>query len=675
MNLVVALLLAQQDLTVLKTEDQPRTMLYRYLVGESAKKFDERRKAIETLKTPDDVRRRQAELHAKLLGVLGPFPEKTPLNARVTGTLKADGYRIEKLIYETRPEHYVPANLYVPDGKGPFPGVIFPLGHYGFPRAADEYQRFCILMAKNGFVVLTYDPVGQGERFQLIRPSAGPIAQGTGEHMLVHTGALLVGNCAATHFIWDGIRALDYLQSRPEVDPKRLGCTGNSGGGTLTSYLMAIDERIDCAVPNCHVTTHEKLLVTAGPQDGEANIPGLISFGMEHADFFLLRAPRPSQISCPTRDYYDIGGAWITFREAKRLYGILGHSEKMDLFEFDDKHSISKPFREADLRWMRRWLMGIDDATIEPETTILKEVELQCTNAGQIMREFPKARTSFDFNADREKELAPSREKLAKDDLLKQVRRLAAIDPPSKPATSTPPVPLGRKAGGVVRGTVYATDPGIQVPALLFTPELRKAGLPVLLAHGDGKSKGAVEAWLAAGREVTSIDLRGWGETEPETPRKDWAPFFRADWKEVHVALSLARPLLGQRARDFLSVISSDVHAVGVGAAAPVVLHAAAFDPRIREITLDGMVVSWSNVARTAVTTNQFTNVVPGALVVYDLPDLAAALAPRPLTIVNPVDAAGKPVAQEELDAAYGVARAAYAAAGAEKNLVLEAKK
>ncbi len=672
MSLIVALLLAQD---VLKPEDQPRTMLYRYLVAECGKKFDDRRKAIEALKSPDNVRKRQAELRARLLEVLGPFPEKTPLNARVTGTLKAEGYRIEKLVYETRPDHYVPANLYVPDGKGPFPGVIFPLGHYGFPRGAEEYQRFCILMAKNGFVVLTYDPVGQGERFQLIRPNAGPIAQGTGEHMLVHTGALLVGNCAATHFIWDGIRALDYLQARPEVDPKRLGCTGNSGGGTLTSYLMAVDERIDCAVPNCHVTTLEKLLVTAGPQDGEANIPGLVSFGMEHADFFLLRAPRPSQISCPTRDYYDIAGAWTTFREAKRVYGILGHPERMDLFEFDDKHSIAKPFREADLRWMRRWLMGIDDAAVEGDVAILKDAELQCTNSGQVMKEFPKARTSFDFNADREKELAPSRGKLPKEDLLREVHRLAGIDKPIMVAASTVPTPLGRREGCIIRGTVYTTDPGIRVPALRFTPEVRKPGLPVVYAHGEGKSKGDVDAWVRAGREVTLLDLRGWGETEPETPRKDWAPFFKADWKEVHVALYLARPLVGQRARDFLSVIDSDVHAVGVGAAAPAVLHAAAFEPRIKEITLDGMVISWSNVAKSAVTYNQFTNVVPGALKVYDLPDLAATLAPRPLAIINVVDAAGKPVTQEELEAAYAVTRAAYAAAGAEKNLVLEAKK
>ena len=104
-------------------------------------------------------------------------------------------------------------------------------------------------------------------------------------------------------------------------------------------------------------------------------------------------------------------------------------------------------------------------------------------------------------------------------------------------------------------------------------------------------------------------------------------------------------------------------------------LHAAALDDRIEEVTLEGMVLSWSSVVRTPISRNQLANVVPGALKSYDLPDLAAATAPRPLTIRNPVDAAGKPVSQAGLEAAYAVAREAYKAAGVEKSLVLEAQK
>ena len=164
---------------------------------------------------------------------------------------------------------------------------------------------------------------------------------------MVGIGSLLVGRSTATYRIWDGIRSLDYLGSRPEIDAKRLGCTGCSGGGTLTSYLMALDDRIVCAAPSCYLTTLEKLFATIGPQDAEQNIPGQVAFGMEHADYLTLRAPRPTLMCVATQDFFDIGGAWTTFREATGIYGILGHSERVNLAEYNTGHGYPKPQREA----------------------------------------------------------------------------------------------------------------------------------------------------------------------------------------------------------------------------------------------------------------------------------------------------------------------------------------
>ncbi|HLF93406.1 MAG TPA: acetylxylan esterase, partial [Planctomycetota bacterium] len=620
MSLLLALLAAQD---VLRPEDQPKRMLYRYLEAECRPHFEARRKALEAVKTPFDVRTRQEALRAIFLGALDGLPEKTPLNPQVTGTLVRDGYRVEKVIYESLPGHHVTANLYIPAGPGPFPGVLFPVGHYGNPKAADEYQRACILLAKNGLAALTFDPIGQGERYQTMGPTGRPIAQGTSEHTLLDVGLLLVGSCAARHFIWDGIRGLDYLAGRPEIDPKRLGCFGHSGGGTQTSYLMALDDRVQCAIPSCFTTTIEKLYATVGPQDGESCIPGQVASGFGHADFSILRAPRPTQLNTPARDYYDIEGAWDTFRQAKRIYGILGHSERMDLFETDAPHSISKPGREASVRWMRRWLLAIDDAPVETDFPIEKDADLQCTKSGLLLRDF-KEKTAYEFTADRARELDATRAKLPIPKLLDEVRRLIAV--------GTPP-----KAKWEVNA--FLTDPGIKVPALFFEP--RKKALPILFVNGDGKSKG-VQEWSDTGHGVTAIDLRGMGETEPDPPHRGLVHFVKADWKEAYIAMSLGRPLLGQRVRDILAIVSGACHLVGVGSAAPVALHAAALDPRIQAVTLDGMVISWSAVAKTAVTYNQLTNVVPGALKVYDLPDLAAAIAPRTVTIRNPVDAAGE---------------------------------
>jgi cephalosporin-C deacetylase-like acetyl esterase len=263
--LTVALLLvaaatvaANDDLTVLKADGDnpaPRT-LRAHLLAEAQKLFDARRATVATLKTPNDVQKRQKELRAKFIAALGGFPEKAPLNARVVGTNQRDGYRLERVVYESRPDHHVTANLYLPDGKGPFPAVLMPIGHSAEGKADGSVQRGAILLARNGLAALAYDPIGQGERRQLLDDQGRPaIPSSTSEHTMAGVGALLVGRNTASYRIWDGIRSLDYLASRPDIDAHRLGCTGCSGGGTLTSYLMALDDRVAVAAPSCYVTS------------------------------------------------------------------------------------------------------------------------------------------------------------------------------------------------------------------------------------------------------------------------------------------------------------------------------------------------------------------------------------------------------------------------------------
>ena len=171
--------------------------------------------------------------------------------------------------------------------------MLVPCGHSANGKASETYQRICILLAKNGMAALCYDPIGQGERIQRLDAAGKPaIREGsTTEHTMAGIGALLVGRQVASYRIWDGFRALDYLASRPEIDPARLGCTGNSGGGTMTAYLMALDDRIAVAAPSCYITSLERLFATIGPQDAEQNITGQVAAGMDHADYVTMRAP------------------------------------------------------------------------------------------------------------------------------------------------------------------------------------------------------------------------------------------------------------------------------------------------------------------------------------------------------------------------------------------------
>jgi cephalosporin-C deacetylase-like acetyl esterase len=684
-----------EDLAVLKPGAKgtpPQKMLYEYLRGEAQKALDARRKAVAALKTPDDVRRRQQELRSKFIEAIGGFPEKTPLNPQVVGTDKRDGYRIERIIYESRPNHHVTANLYLPAGKGPFPGVLMPMGHSSNGKAAAEAQRGAVLLAQNGLATLVYDPIGQGERRQLLDDKGKPaIASSTNEHTLTGVGALLVAQSTAGYRIWDGIRSLDYLCSRPEIDARRIGCTGSSGGGTLTSYLMALDDRIIAAAPSCYITSLERLFATIGPQDAEQNITGQVAFGMDHADYLLLHAPRPTLICAATGDFFDIQGTWDTYREASRIYGILGHPERVHLVEFDTKHGFPRPQREAVVQWMRRWLLDKDEAPPhEGDIAVAKDEALQCTRSGQVLEDF-KGKSVFHLSAERGKELASKRAArlatLKTPELLKEVRRLLGV--PDKVAALEP-----RELGLVQRGAkgehlyslhklLFEPEGGFPVPVLGgLTDYTEKVKAVILYLHeggaaADAQPGGPIERLIKAGNWVLALDLRGLGETAPGVPKAK--SYFGADVKEAFLSLHLNRPLLGQRTLDVLTVLEwaaksrkqEPIQIIAIGAAGPVALHAAALDDRISEVTLQRSLVSWSSVVQTPVNYNQLTNVVPGVLESYDLPDLAGRLAPRPLTISDPLDAAGQLVSATVLDEAYASCRAEYQRQGAGKQLTL----
>jgi len=327
---------SQDDLSCLRDESGSPTakLIYAKLQQQAYAALDHRKKELEKLDSPKQIDAYQQRLKDFFVQRLGGFPKRTPLNARVMGTLKADGYRIEKIIFESRPHHHVTAVGYLPETGGPHPGVVIACGHSRSGKMSGYNQRYGIALATHGIAALCYDPIGQGERSQILDAEGQPRHRSTvHEHTLMGIGSILVGRNTASYRIWDGIRAIDYLAGRPDIDGQRIGFTGCSGGGTLTSYVMALDDRVSCAAPSCYITTFRRLIETIGPQDAEQNIYGQIAFGMDHPDYLLMRAPRPTLISATTGDFFDIHGTWDTFRQAKRLYWRLGHPEHVDLVE------------------------------------------------------------------------------------------------------------------------------------------------------------------------------------------------------------------------------------------------------------------------------------------------------------------------------------------------------
>ena len=590
--------LAGEDLRVLpETVDGVKSaeMMGHYLRKLARAQFEDWQEQYEQRKTPERIAEYQKALRRKFIEAIGGLPERTPLNPQVTGVVARDGYKVEKVIFESQPKHYVTGALFVPDPgrfKPPYPGVIEPVGHSFTAKAREIYQSVGALLALNGMVALVFDPIDQGERGQML--SQWPSLSGTKAHTTLGVGSMLLGRNTARFEIWDGMRAIDYLQSRPEVDPTRIGCAGLSGGGTQTSYLMALDERVKVAAPACYLTNFERLLATIGPQDAEQNIFGQLAFGMDHPDYIMMRAPKPTLICAATGDFFDISGTWTSFRYAKRLYSRMGFAERVDLIEHDGEHNYHKPLREATTRWMMRWLLDKDEPVTEPPLKLLSEKEIQCTPDGQVMR-LDGARSTYDLNRDYEKSLARRRKKLwtTKEaaELLGRVRRIAGIR-----KLAAIPKPKVRKLDTVeredctIRKMALIPEAGIYLPALMFTAKQESPQRTVLYVHEEGKSAdaapgGSIEDLIRAGRRVMAVDLRGIGETQQTTQRK-FAGTTGADWKDVFTAYLLGRSYVGMRAEDVLICArflkqqhKGPVELIAVGNLGVPAIHAAALEP------------------------------------------------------------------------------------------------
>jgi len=639
---------------------KPVDMMKHYLLSQAQKEFDRWKADYEQRKSPEQISEYQKRLRREFFEAIGPLPRRTPLKARITGEIHRRGYKVEKIVFESQPKHYVSAVLFLPDSKmhkAPYPGVLVPCGHSRNGKASEAYQTMGALLALNGMAAMVFDPIDQGERNQLL--SELPELQGTRAHTMVGVGSILLGRNTAWFEIWDSMRGIDYLQSRPEIDSRRIGCTGNSGGGTQTSHLMSLDKRIVAAAPSCYITSFERLLSTIGPQDAEQNIFGQIAFGMDHADYIMMRAPKPTLICAATNDFFDIQGVWNSFRYAKRLYTRMGFAERIDLMENDATHNYNKLQRQSVVRWMARWLLKKDEPITEPEIKLLNDEEIRCTPAGQVMN-LAGARSTYDLNRDYEEKLARERQRLWKQTsekkLLNQVRAITGIRSLKElPEPKVEVFDVIERDRYFIKKMIIKAEEGIYLPAVMFTAKQSGSRGFVLYITEKGKDEdagpgGPIEKLVKSGRSVLAIDLRGNGETG-QTSGRTLSRATGLGWKNVFTAYLLGRSYVAMRAEDILACArflkeqrDGDVNLVAVGNVCVPALHAAALEPDLfGSVKLTRGLCCWSDVIESGISVNQFVNTVQGALKVYDLPNLYETLGDK-LTIEEPLNAMGEPI-------------------------------
>ena len=384
--------------------------LWQHVEKRSGECFERAEKVREAISNPEELSqyiKKQREDFIKSLGGI-PYDKTLPLNSKTTGVTEEDGLTIENIIFESRPNVYVTANLYIPKKrKDPCPAVLFQVGHAIKGRMYSQYQRVARTIASFGLIVLAIDPVGQGERLSYYEPLLGKemIPATTSDHQYAGEQCVLCGDSIARYFIADAMRAIDYLETRKEVDNEKIGATGSSGGGTATCHMMLCDERIKAAAPGTFVTTREDYLYAGGPQDSEQIWHGATQRGFDHQDFLLSFAPKPALILAVESDFFPIEGARKTLEAAKRFYGMFGKEENIKISADESMHSYTDNLALYAGEFFARVLCGENarrDESISAEA--LPEEKLCATKSGQVSIDFPDAQFVYQENLKRLKE-------------------------------------------------------------------------------------------------------------------------------------------------------------------------------------------------------------------------------------------------------------------------------
>jgi cephalosporin-C deacetylase-like acetyl esterase len=618
---------------------------------------------------------RQVELRRHLRKAWGPWPEKPcPLEPRVLGVLKRDSYRVEKLLFQTMHSVWMTANAYVPERKGKLPAILMVHGHWAKARVDPVVQSRCIGAAKLGYFVLVVDAFGAGER------SIGKQPEYHGE--MVAATLWPVGLPLSGLQVYENMRAVDYLLTRPEVDGSRLGITGASGGGNQTMYAGSWDRRFSAAVPVCSVGNYQAYLGAACCMCEV--VPGALRF-TEEWGILGMTAPRGLMVINATRDarQFSVDEAKKSLALASSVYRLFNQPDGVRHTIFESGHDYSQAMREAMYGWMALHLRGEGDGRPIPEPNFK-------TEDPEVLRCFPGESRPADwmtlprFAAAEGKKLLVGRAVPNRPEtwaLEAKVRRKALLE--NVLGGMPTRTPLGLKViaaeDGSGRTLAFQPEPGLTLTARQITPGARAANVAILL-NLDGAARAAEDPLATqlkdSGWGLITIDLRATGELAPPGDTVGRAP----DHNTAEWSLWLGRPLLGQWAWDVSRLLDALAEAdgklpgrlavIGRGPAGLVALSAAAVDDRISALaSVDSLASYVSDVPYKS----QRLGVMAPAILreVGDVAHLTALCAPRRVVIAGGVLGSGEQITADQRQQLFTFSRRIWGLMGAEKGFRL----
>jgi len=622
-----------------------RDPLLRWMNQIAQRQLQGRQRVIDQIHTVADAERRKQKVRETLLDVLGGLPDYNgPLNPKITGQIQAEGYTIEKVLFQSLPNFYVTADLYRPNQPGRYPAILFQSGHT--QEGKPEPQRAAANLALKGFVVLATDPIGQGEREQSYDPQlSGPLGgSSVPEHIQAGAQSILIGESAARFFIWDAKRGLDYLVSRPDVDPTRLGAAGCSGGGALTTFIGALDPRLKAVVPACYPNSYQ--LLFAGPDpDTEMSFPQFLVRGLDVADYVEVTAPTPWLIQATEGDYFTPAGGRLVYEEARHWYGIYGAEDKLAFFIGPGPHGTPLVSREAVYQWMIRWLKDGQGDFHEQPVHLYNNFELLVTPTGHV-DDIPGSRKLYQLILD---DFHAKQRQGTISELQAELRRLQIPSDGSSPEmkvldeSNTPEVQRQH-----IR---FESEPGVEIEANLYIPSSshgpsgRKPA--VLLVADDGpyfqapSTDSLAKRMAKKGRVVLTLEPR-------DSPGEDTHAPFVGNWITNSRANQIGLNLPAMRAHDILrgvdllsarsDVDPASIHGGARGVKGVWLLLAAAADPRIGKVWLDRSPYSLRAALENTLNTDLFDAVIPGFALHWDLDDLTKAMGNRPVMWTDPAN-------------------------------------
>jgi len=632
--------------------------------------YKRRNEDLAKVTTPEAAAERRRWARQKFWSLIGGQPERSPLNARVTGSFERPGYRVDKVVFESRAGFHVTGNLYVPArGRRPLPAVLVQMGHSPIGKAYPSYQRLCQGLVKLGFVVFGFDPMGQGERIYYPDGSGrrSRLPSVDDEHSNGGRQMLLTGDTATRLQAWDAVRAVDYLTSLPFVDRTRIGTTGQSGGATNSMMLVALDDRVDVAALSSAINENFACAGFAAPgstDDAEQNFIDSGPNNFDRWDLLYPFAPKPLLISVSDKDFFGtyspqyMASGWEEFQKLKRFYEVMGKPEHLAWGSTPLPHSLAYDSRLQIYNWFLKWFRPeAKPVAEEPPTQPEAEDTLLCTESGSTVKSL-NSLTPYQMNRRRLGRMTPV-----------PLERLLRLDRP--PADTYRTLRRVVSRGVEIEALEIPAAPHVYLPAWLFLPRPARGARPLIIAlaaagrntewHEDELYQNLAEQGFA----VCVPDLRGLGDLLPEmapgNPRH--ARSHNDEEAYAWAGLMLGKPMLGQRVTDILAVVRAakahpalqnrPILLAAQGKLTVPAQFASALTANINRVLVTGGLSSFRSVVEIENYGHAFVNFLPGMLEHTDLPEVAAQSQARKVIMAGMIDGAGRRLPADEVRKLY----------------------